>query len=123
MQFPFPDPVDQWVEEGYRFDSLSNYRWARRELVLLIRYAIGETQLKFPGTRPLGLGDMSQRDGLTPGFDLGQPRHPESAHDQGASIDQLAQAADGLPGGAVLSLVRLGPRAVAPDRWRQLADS
>ena len=87
MQFPYPDPEDQLVEDGYRFDSYSNYRWARRELVMLVRFAIAETRSRFPGTKPIGLGDMCQRDGLTPGHDLGQPRHPETTHDQGASID------------------------------------
>ena len=87
IQFPFPDPDDQYVLDGYRFESPSNYRWARRELIMLLRYAMAQTLVQFPGTRPLGLGDMSQRDGVTPGFDIGQPRHPASTHDQGGSID------------------------------------
>jgi hypothetical protein len=87
LPFPFPDPADGYVGDGYRFDSIANYRWARRELIMLVRYAIHETQRKFPATEPLGLGDISQRDGITPGYDVDAPRHPESTHDQGSNID------------------------------------
>jgi hypothetical protein len=113
VQFPFADPNDPYVGDGYRFDSNSNYRWARREMVQLVRYAIRETQQKFPNTKPLGLIDICQRDGLTPGWDFrcstdrttnccscsaapgggdcmeqqGCLRHPASTHDQGGNID------------------------------------
>ena len=87
VQFPFSDPADGYVGDGYRFDSMANYRWARRELVMLVRYALHETQVRFPGTRPLGIFDAGQRDGSTPGYDVGNPRHPEGTHDQGGSID------------------------------------
>jgi hypothetical protein len=42
---------------------------------------------KFSNTRPLGLIDMCQRDGITPGYDVDDPRHPETTHDQGGNID------------------------------------
>lgn len=87
IQFPYPDPNDGIVGDGYRFDSVANYRWLRRETIMLVRYAISETQKKFPGTKPLGLIDMCQRNGITPGYDIGDPRHPESTHDQGGNID------------------------------------
>lgn len=87
VQFPHADANDPYVGDGYRFDSDSNYRWLRRETIMLVRYAIHETQLKFPGTLPLGLADMCQRDGITPGYDINDPRHPESTHDQGGNID------------------------------------
>ncbi|MBI4508272.1 MAG: hypothetical protein HY698_01465 [Deltaproteobacteria bacterium] len=87
IQFPYADPSDPYVGDGYRFDSVSNYRWLRRETIMLVRHAIRETQIKFPGTKPLGLVDMCQRDGITPGYDIGDPRHPESTHDQGGNID------------------------------------
>jgi hypothetical protein len=86
-QFPFPDPSDGFVGDGYMFDSLSNYRWARREVIMMIRYAIKSVQDKFSGTNPLGLIDICQIDGITPGYDVGDPRHPESTHDQGGNID------------------------------------
>jgi hypothetical protein len=87
VQFPFADPSDPYLGDGYRFDSGSNYRWLRRELVMLIRYALHETRLKFADTKALGLIDMCQRDGITPGYDIGKPRHPKSTHDQGGNAD------------------------------------
>jgi len=87
IQFPFADPQDPYVGDGYRFDSDTNYRWLRRELIMLVRHAIHETQLRFGGTLPLGLIDMCQRDGITPGYDINDPRHPETTHDQGGNID------------------------------------
>jgi hypothetical protein len=87
IQFPYPDANDGYVGDGYRFDSVANYRWLRRETIMLVRYAIAETQKKFPGTKPLGLIDMCQRNGITPGYDVNDPRHPESTHDQGGNID------------------------------------
>jgi len=87
IQFPLATAEDPYVGDGYRFDSASNYRWLRRETMMLVRYAIHETQLQFPGTKPLGLIDMCQRDGITPGYDVEDPRHPESTHDQGGNID------------------------------------
>ena len=88
-QLPFPDPDDGFVENGYLFGdySNSNYRWARREVIMYLRYALYEVQQQFPGTNPLGIIDICQRDGLTPGWDIGSLRHPEKTHDQGGNID------------------------------------
>ncbi|MDC3979222.1 PPC domain-containing protein [Polyangium jinanense] len=87
IPFPFPDPSDSVVGDGYDFASYSNYRFARRELVMLVRHALAETQKAFPGTKPLSLIDICQMDGVTPGYDIGDPRHPQSTHDQGGNID------------------------------------
>lgn len=88
LPFPFPDANDPYLGAlGYHFDSVSNYRWLRRETMMLLRYAQHEVARQFPGTRPLGLIDMCQRDAITPGYDVGDPRHPESTHDQGGNID------------------------------------
>jgi len=87
LQFPYPDARDALVGDGYRLESPANYRWLRRELLMLIRFALAETRAKFPGTKPLGLLDMSQSDGITPGYDIDNPRHPESTYDQGGNID------------------------------------
>ena len=87
IQFPYPDPGDPYVGEGYILEHASGYNFLRRELIMHIRYAIKAVQDKFPGTKPLGLMDMCQIDGITPGFDVGDPRHPESTHDQGGNID------------------------------------
>ena len=85
--FPFPDPDDGFVENGYLLETYSDYRWARREVIMYLRYALYEVQQQFPGTNPLGIIDISQRDGLTPGMDNCNLRHPEKTHDQGGNID------------------------------------
>jgi hypothetical protein len=85
--FPFPDPDDGFVGNGYLLETYSTYRWARREVIMYIRYALHEVQQQFPGTNPLGIIDISQRDGLTPGMDTCNLRHPEKTHSQGGNID------------------------------------
>jgi hypothetical protein len=87
IPFPFPDPNDSVLGDGYDFASFSNYRFARRELVMLVRHALAETRKAFPGTKKLSLIDVCQMDGITPGYDVGDPRHPQSTHDQGGNID------------------------------------
>lgn len=86
LPFPFPDPKDA-LGEGYDFASFGNYRFARRELVMLVRNALTETRRAFPGTTKLSFQDICQRDGVTPGYDVDSPRHPQSTHDQGGNID------------------------------------
>ncbi len=87
LPFPFPDPADSVVGELFMWDTVSNYRFARRELIMLVRHAITETAKAFPDTNPLGLIDTCQIDGITPGYDIGSPRHPETTHDQGGNMD------------------------------------
>lgn len=53
----------------------------RRELLMIIRHAIHEVRVAFPGTAPLGLGDVSMPDGTTP------EGHPNGTHYEGANID------------------------------------
>ena len=102
MQFPHPDAGDPFVGDGYMVEHASGYSWARRELVMLIRNAIHEVQLEFPGTQPLGLMDMCQIDGITPGFDVGKPRHPETTHDEGGNIDIAYYQKNGENSGKVV---------------------
>lgn len=87
IPFPFPDTKSGKGEDNYLWDTYSNYRFARRELVMLVRWALAETGKAFPGTKPLGLIDTCQIDGITPGYDVDDPRHPESTHDQGGNQD------------------------------------
>lgn len=84
---PFPDPSDEFVGADYMFDTMSNYRYLRRETLMLVRNALHETMARFPGAHPLGMIDQCQRDAITPGYDVNDPRHPESTHDQGGNID------------------------------------
>ncbi len=95
LPFPFPDPNDGVVGGAYMWDTFSNYRFARRELIVLVRHALAETAKAFPDTKPLGLIDTCQIDGITPGYDVGDPRHPESTHDQGGNQDLAYFQTDG----------------------------
>ena len=99
MEFPFPDPDDGFVGKGYDFRTsdweyaffvFSNYRWLQLKVILAIRNAIHEVQQRFPGTKSLSLGDLSQKNGRTPGWDLGggdNLRHPDGSHDDGLAAD------------------------------------
>lgn len=87
LPFPFADPQDSVVGAGYISETYSNYRFARRELIMLVRHALAETMRAFPGTKPLSLIDTCQMNGITPGYDIDDPRHPQSTHDQGGNMD------------------------------------
>ncbi|WP_155798445.1 PPC domain-containing protein [Sorangium cellulosum] len=102
LPFPFPDPDDSVVGGGYVWETFSNYRFARRELIMLVRDALSETLGAFPGTTPLSLIDVCQIDGVTPGYDIGDPRHPESTHDQGGNIDIAYFQTDGSNDGEII---------------------
>lgn len=95
LPFPFPDPDSDNAANMYSWDTYSNYRFARRELTMAVRNAVRATAEAFPGTTPLGLIDVCQIDGITPGYDVGSPRHPESTHDQGGNIDIAYWQTDG----------------------------
>lgn len=95
IPFPFPDPKSGKGEDNYVWDTYSNYRFARRELVMLVRWALAETAKAFPGTGPLGLIDTCQKNGITPGYDVDDPRHPASTHDQGGNQDLAYFQTDG----------------------------
>jgi hypothetical protein len=94
LPFPFPNASDD-LGDLYQWDTYANYRFARREMLMMIRHALAETAKAFPGTTPLGLIDVCQIDGITPGYDVGSPRHPETTHDQGGNIDIAYFQTDG----------------------------
>ncbi|WP_437315166.1 hypothetical protein [Sorangium sp. So ce385] len=102
LPFPFPDPEDSVVGGGYVWETFSNYRFARRELIMLVRDALAETLRAFPGTAPLSLIDVCQMNGVTPGYDVDGPRHPESTHDQGGNIDIAYFQTDGSNDGEII---------------------
>jgi hypothetical protein len=90
--FPMPNALDTYVGNGVFFkNGLSAFgnppytssarQWARREVVMAIRYAIHSVQQAFPGTAPLGIGDIGMPDGTTP------EGHPNGTHYQGANAD------------------------------------
>ena len=94
LQFPVGHAADTYIGDGVYFDnalSMSNLgapvqtpssrNWARRELIMAVRYAVNAVQTTFPGTAPLGMGDISMPDGTTP------EGHPNGTHYSGANID------------------------------------
>lgn len=68
------------LENGQAADPASR-QMARRELIMIVRGAIRAVQDAFPGTTPLGIGDIGMPDGTTP------DGHPIHTHDNGANID------------------------------------
>ncbi|MCB9548449.1 MAG: hypothetical protein H6706_21790 [Myxococcales bacterium] len=92
MVFPAGHDADPYIGNGVFFASgLSNSNtptyvpssahWARREMVMAIRHAIHVVQETYPGTGPLGIGEISMRDGSTPNG------HPNFTHYYGANVD------------------------------------
>ena len=94
-QFPEPESGDPWGGDNYHFETVSGYKWARRELIMLIRQTLYETVEEYPGTASVGIIDACQEDGVTPGYNIGQPRHCRTCHDEGGNIDLAYFATDG----------------------------
>jgi len=65
----------------------AHYSHLRREVSYLVQYAANETAAMFPGTNPIGLLDMGESDGSTPGTMVGSLRHPQGTHINGNDID------------------------------------
>lgn len=68
------------------------FSYLRRDFVHLVKYATAKVACKtaewdYGNFAPLGLGDMSEEDGSTPGASLGQLRHPVGTHEDGKDID------------------------------------
>ncbi len=83
MQFPQAMTEDH----SYLVSHPTHYSALRREVIMLVRYAAAETAAAFEDTNPIGLLDMSQPDGDTPGRWEGRLRHPEGTHVEGNDID------------------------------------
>lgn len=78
--------------DGYAVETYEAYRYIRRDLMMLIKYATAKTACKtadwdYGNKGPLGLLDMSEADGSTPKFADGSYRHPQGSHEFGQDID------------------------------------
>ncbi|MBS1149788.1 MAG: hypothetical protein H6Q89_1486, partial [Myxococcaceae bacterium] len=75
--------------DGYFMVTPSKYAWGRKDLVGLLKYATDSVQVRFPGTAndAVAVSDICQADGLTPGTDVGSPRHPTTTHVRGNDVD------------------------------------
>ena len=90
------DPPEGWGYLDYPMGGETwddqRYSYLRRDLLYLMKYATAKVACKtgdwdYGNFAPLGLGDMSQADGATPGTDVGQLRHPPGSHTLGLDID------------------------------------
>ena len=66
--------------------------YLRRDLMMLVQYAAAKVACKAATWNtgiggPIALGDMSERDGSTPGTLWGMPRHPPNTHVDGLALD------------------------------------
>ena len=75
-------------------ETLNNqYRsWSRRDMTMLVKYATAYVDCKAKAwaggnNMPLGLGDMSEKNGAIPGTSIGQPGHPQGTHTNGYDMD------------------------------------
>jgi hypothetical protein len=80
----YPLSPETWEDQIFSF--------VRRDLYQLVRYAAAKVACKtadwgYGHMAPLGLGDMSEADGATPGTSLGSLRHPAGTHEDGRDID------------------------------------
>lgn len=75
------------VGAGYRVRHGSRLSWARRSTVIFVKYAAASVDCVYPGTKWLGLGDMSMQNGGTPADTNGRLRHPQGTHVQGRDMD------------------------------------
>ena len=91
IMFPFTHVADPYIGDGVMFHSgLANgglgytttaTMWAKREVIMAVRYAIHSIQEAFPGTTALGIGEIGMPDGTTPWG------HPNGTHYYGSNID------------------------------------
>lgn len=82
------------IADGYYIATLERYAYLRRDLTMLVRHAACEVARRYPDTDPIGLADLAQADGMTPGVDTGSPRHPTSTH-RGSDLDIAYYQTDG----------------------------
>jgi len=90
LQLPLPnDPA----ADGYDTDSGTYFRYwfGRRDLVMFVRHAARKRA--DAGKSPIYPYDLSQWDGMTPGTDVGAPRHV--SHQRGKDADISIYGTDG----------------------------
>ncbi|HEY5928263.1 MAG TPA: hypothetical protein VIV11_41530 [Kofleriaceae bacterium] len=92
IEMPLVGPgfIDVRIESENTSDTSTSY--LRRDVMTLIQYAAAKVACKakdWPTGNggPIIFGDMSERDGSTPGTRAGSPRHPEGTHVAGRDID------------------------------------
>ena len=79
---------------GYYIATELRYAYVRKDLTMLVQWAACEMKARYPDMAPLGLSDLSQSNGLTPGSDTGGLRHDDSTH-RGTDLDTAYFQTDG----------------------------
>jgi hypothetical protein len=90
LQLPLPnDPrVDGYTEHA---SVVYRYQFGRRDLLMFLRAA--GRKMAAAGKDPFQPEDLSQWDGMTPGTDVGAPRH--LSHKRGINVDVSLYGLDG----------------------------
>lgn len=97
MPGPFiPAPAAEAQKYGYILGGEPKYSFVRKDLSKLLAWAVCEVRSKFPSVTPIEIWDMSQKDGKTPGTDVGGLRHPQGTHVAGHDIDIAYYQTDGV---------------------------
>ncbi len=81
----FPQAFSE--SDGYVLTQWTQYSHARRAVAYRIQATTRAVAQAYTSTAPLGIGDMSQYDGDTPGVLESAPRHPDGSHQDGNDID------------------------------------
>ncbi len=92
---PGYDPSLGYIDYPENGETWRNqYRsWMRRDAIMAVQYAAALVACKSAGwtfglrNEPIGLIDMSERDGSIPGTSVGSPGHPRGTHTDGFDID------------------------------------
>ena len=97
VQMPGSDDASstEALEDGYFIATETRYTYIRKDLSMLIAWAACRMKESYPGIAPIGLYDMSEQDGSTPGTDEGQPRHPAKSFEQGTQFATAYYQTDG----------------------------
>jgi hypothetical protein len=99
IQMPGATKMADGVKVGYYLSGGegSQYRhFIRRDVAMLVVFASCEVKRKYPGVPPLGLTDMSEKDGSIPGTSIGKPAHPDGTHTGGHDMDVAYYQTDGI---------------------------
>jgi hypothetical protein len=92
----FFEPVDAASYQNYPLNGETwedQYRsYLRRDLMILVKYASARVacetqQWDYRSFEPIGLGDMSEKNGDIPGTSKGNPGHPAGTHTDGNDMD------------------------------------
>lgn len=82
---------------GYYIATDERYSYLRRDVAMIMQWALCELRARYPDVPPLALADMTNEDGTTPGCERGSDycRHPEGTTHTGGDIDTAYYQTDG----------------------------